>query len=182
VASPVGRQPGSERGRSAFDWEEAFLVYASLPAQIRSYAAVAAEFGVSVRTVETRGRQGGWRERLRAIEREAARATDDSLRGAKVEQLQKLLKLIDASLIAYADKLRQGEVRMTPADLERLHRLWRDLGTELGEPSSPPTSSPNAAAARTPAHTREVLEALRACGALERLGLQQTAGTDPKEG
>jgi hypothetical protein len=180
MSSPGGRQPRSERGRAAIDWEQAFAFYAALSAPSRSYAAVAAEFGVSVRTVETHGRGEGWRERLRAIEREAARATDDSVREAKVGQLQKLLKLIDASLIGYADKLRQGEVRMTPADLERLHRLWRELGAELGEQGDTEPFKPAAPPDRTPAHRRAVVEALEQCGALERLGLRRTTRTNPR--
>ena len=51
------RQPGSDRGRPAIDWEAAFVYYAS-PARpgARSYQAVADQFGVSVRTVERHGR------------------------------------------------------------------------------------------------------------------------------
>jgi hypothetical protein len=174
------RQPGSDHGRPAIDWEDAFAFYASLPAPARSYAAVAVEFGVSVRTVEGHGRREAWRERSRAIEREAARETNDSLRAARVEQLHKLLRLVDASLIGYADKLRQGAVRMTPADLERLHRLWRELGAELGEQTDPEEAEPPRPPARTPAHTRAVIDALEQCGALERLGLRRTTPTPTK--
>jgi hypothetical protein len=161
------------------DWEAAFAYYALLPAQTRTYAAVGSRFGVSRRTVERHGQQGRWRERVAAIEAEAARETDSELRAARVEQISKLLKLIDASLIGYADKLRRGEVRMTPADLERLHRLWRELGTELGETDEPPTAQNDAPAARTPEHIAAVLEALQACGALDKLGLRLIATPVP---
>ena len=50
MAEGVGRG-GSDLGRPAIDWEQAFAFYASLPAERRSYQAVADKFGVSVRTV-----------------------------------------------------------------------------------------------------------------------------------
>ena len=39
------RQPGSNRGRPALDWNQAFLYYAALPPEQRDYATVAAELG-----------------------------------------------------------------------------------------------------------------------------------------
>lgn len=50
MAARDSRQPGSDRGRPACDWEQAFVYWAALPPERRSYAAVAAEFGVSART------------------------------------------------------------------------------------------------------------------------------------
>jgi hypothetical protein len=69
------RKRGSDRGRAALDWNQAFLFYAGLPPEQRSYAAVAAEFGVSARTVERHGRKERWRERAHELDREAT-ATD----------------------------------------------------------------------------------------------------------
>ena len=92
---------------------------------------------------------------------------------ARVEQIGKTIRLIDASLIGYAEKLRRGEVRMTPADLERLHRLHQQLGEQL-EVANAPAQQPQTAAAapRNPEHTAAVIVALREAGALEALGLQ----------
>lgn len=143
---------GSDVGRATVDWEEAFAFYASLPESERRYQAVAARFGLSVRTVQTHGRLGRWRERLAAIKAQAARETDSVIGQARVEQISKLARLIDASLIGYADKLRQGEVRMTPADLERLHKLHQLLGEQLERATEPTPTASRAPIAR--AHRR----------------------------
>jgi hypothetical protein len=177
AANPT-RKPGSDLGRSTVDWEQAFAFYGGLPEGQRSYGAVADEFEVSLRTVETHGRVGRWGERLRAIKTQAAEQTDGMLGQARVEQISKTLRLIDASLIGYADKLRRGEVRMTPADLERLHKLHQQLGEQLDE--TPARSSAPAArsAARSPEHTAAVIEALRETRALEPLGLREATSDD----
>jgi hypothetical protein len=59
-----------------------------------------------VRTVEKHGRQDKWKQRLRGINAQVAAETNSSLRQSRAEQIGKLVKLIDATLIAYADKLR----------------------------------------------------------------------------
>ena len=69
---------------------------------------------------------------------------------ARVEQIGKTIRLIDASLIGYAEKLRRGEVRMTPADLERLHRLHQQLGEQSRSQAHRPTSPRR----RPPRHAR----------------------------
>src|SRR5712691_6354934 len=113
MAEGTGRG-GSDLGRPAIDWEQAFTFYASLPAERRSYQAVADQFGVSVRTVEKHGRQDKWKQRLRGINAQVAAETNNSLSQSRAEQIGKLVKLIDATLIAYADKLRRGDLRMSP--------------------------------------------------------------------
>jgi hypothetical protein len=164
------RQPGSDRGRAVIDWEEAFAFYVGLPAQRRTYAAVAVEFEVSVRTVERHGQTGRWAERLRDIDAVAARETDARLGQERAEQVEKLRKLIDATFIAYADNLRRGTVRTGPGDLDRLYKLWRQLDQELEHPPPPPEHA--AAPARSAEHSAAVLAALQEAGALEALGLR----------
>jgi hypothetical protein len=158
----------SQPGRPAIDWDEAFAFYASLPPAQRSYQRVATEFGVSVRTVEKHGLAEGWKERVQAIRRNAAAETERTLAHAQAEQAEKYLKLIEGTLIGYADRLRRGEMRMTPADLERLHRLSQ----ELTNPSSDrQPSTTGEAPARSAEHLAEVLAALEAAGALKAFGL-----------
>jgi len=167
------------RGKSMVDWEAAFAYYAALPPAERSYATVAAKFGVSVRTVETHGRSEHWKQRLRAIRDEVAARTADALADARVEEISKLRRLIDASLIAYAERLRAG-MRMTPADLERLNRLSRALIDETTSPSPRPNPDPdqNELLQRTPEHTAAVLAALEETGALAALGLTRSQPAD----
>jgi hypothetical protein len=164
------RQPGSDRGRAVIDWDQAFAFYAGLPALQRTYAAVAAEFKVSVRTVERHGQTGRWAARLREIDAAAARETDARLGHERAEQIEKLRKLIDATLIAYADNLRRGNVRTGPGDLDRLYKLWRQLDQELEHAAPLPKPAP--APARSAEHSAAVLAALQEAGALEALGLR----------
>ncbi len=178
MASP-GRQPGSDLGRPLIDWEQAFAFFASLAPERRSYAAVAAEFGVSVRTVERHGRSEQWQQRLRLINAQAAQETNSMLGQARAEQIGKLVKLIDASLVAYADRLRRGDVRIGPADLDRLYKLWQQLQHELAQPPEPQAADEQPAApARSPEHTAAVIEALRETGTLSALGMH---AVDPND-
>jgi hypothetical protein len=169
----------SRRGQAAIDWQAAFAFYASLPASERCYAAVADEFGVSARTVESHGRGERWQARLREIETAAASDADLELVHARADELRKIARLIEASFIEYANKLRAGEVRMTPADLERLHRLQQQLTDELATPRPAPGDEPEQPG-RTPEHTAAVIDALAEAGALEALGLTRiTAARGP---
>jgi hypothetical protein len=116
MAAPSPK-PGSDLGRPAIDWEQAFAHYAALPPERRCYQAVADQFGVSVRTVQTHGRLAKWAERLHLINAEVAAEANIALGHARAEQITKLMKLIDASLIGYAEPPRRGEMRMTAVDL-----------------------------------------------------------------
>ena len=178
------RRPGSDRGRPALDWSAAFLFYAALPTERRSYGAVAAEFGVSVRTVERHGREERWRERAAEIDREAAATAAARLADQRASTLTDLEKLVEASLVGYAQKLREGRVRLTAADLPRLHKLLRELWQEpegrAGEPSEP---QPVREELDPVEHKRQVLQALHEAGVLERpLHSRQPGGDHDGEG
>jgi hypothetical protein len=107
----VPELPESRAGRYA-DRDAAFVYWLTH----RSYAAVAEKFGVSPRTVERWARDGGWKQRLRAIEAAAARKADDELGSRRAKQLVEFQELIEASLIAYARQLASGGVRITASD------------------------------------------------------------------
>jgi hypothetical protein len=164
------RKPGSDRGRPAIDWERAFLFYAALPAQGRSYAAVAAEFGVSVRTVERHGQAEGWRARALEIDRQAAATAAARLADQRAETLTDIQKLVEASLVAYAQNLREDKLRLAAADLPRLHKLLRELweAPQL-EPSEPHEQLPPEDGPDPLEHKLQVLQALQEAGLLEQL-------------
>jgi hypothetical protein len=179
MASNCQRHTGSNLGRAAIDWEQAFAFYAALPPHQRCYQAVADRFGVSVRTVEKHGRNDHWKQRLQSINAHATAEADAALGEARAEHLVNIAKLIEASLIGYAEELRRGEVPIRPADLQRLHKLWRELNDELGVANAPTsTSPPEAIAPRSAEHTAAVIAALRESGALAALGLHTN---DPPE-
>lgn len=150
------------------------MFWAGLPAEDRSYQAVADKFQVSRRTVERHGREAGWKRRLAEIGARAAAETNSSLGHARAEEIGKLRKLIDASLLSYAEKLRRGDVRMSPADLDRLHKLWQQLTDELPPPNEPMLPEEERSSGRPAEHIAEVIEALRESGVLEALGLTTT--------
>jgi hypothetical protein len=127
------RQPGSDRGRPLIDWQEAFAYFASLPPESRSYGAVAAHFRISKRTVEAHGHRESWRERVAAIEADAARQADEQLGRARADQLADFHKLIEASCVAYARQLASGQVKVTASDLVGLIKISLQL---WGEPTS----------------------------------------------
>jgi hypothetical protein len=166
------RQPGSDRGRPALDWEQAYACYAALPAEARSYAAVAAEFGISVRTVEKHGRREAWRERVRELEAQAAVELDRQLGQARVKQLADVQKLIEASFLSYAQQLRNGDVQIKAADLSRLYKLLVELWQEPLEAATGPAGpsragAPPCAPEPSPEHKLAVLRALHDSGALD---------------
>ena len=164
--------------RAAIDWEAAFAYYVSLSAEERSYAAVAAEFGVSVRTVETHGREEKWKERLLAISMETRARTVDSLVEARIAEVEEMRRLINASLVGYAEALTKG-MRMSTADLERLNRLSLALIEEVLTPQPFGREDSPERPARTKEHASAVLDALAETGALEALGLARIpAGQD----
>ena len=146
----TGRPPGSDLGKAAINWTSAFTFYASFPPEQRSYERVAVEYGVSLRTVETHGRREQWRERARQIDREACAEAELRIGRARADQLVDIQRMVEASLVAYAEQLRNGTVRLTPADLPRLVKLLDDLWSEPapvnttdGVPMQTPPATPS---------------------------------------
>lgn len=170
------RTPG--RGaRAAIDWEAAFAYYVRLSVEDRSYAAVAAEFGVSVPTVETHGREEKWKERLLAISKEARVRNADSLVEARVAEVKQLRRLINASLVRFEELLGNG-MRMSAADLERLNRLSLALSEEAIGPQPLGNDDEGERPERTPEHVLAVIDALAEAGVLEAIGLTRLQPPD----
>jgi len=162
------RRPGSDRGRPALDWSEAFLFYAGLPAIERSYGAVADEFGVSLRTVERHGRDERWRERALEIDRQATATAAARLADQRAATLADLEKLVGASFVGYAQMLREGKIRLGAADLPRLHKLLRELWAEPELRSPEPNPPPPPAEGLDPVeHKLQVLRGLHAAGVFQ---------------
>jgi hypothetical protein len=153
------RKPGSDRGRPAIDWEQAFVYYASLPREGRAYQMVADEFGVSRRTVERHGRLEGWAERIGAIEARAAARVDVELGRAWAERIADIDKLVEASFLTYAEQLRTGAVRITASEFVGLARLLLHLH---GEPGERIELRVEASAPRPQASPERMLEVVRA--------------------
>jgi hypothetical protein len=160
MARPEGGRGGSDLGRAAIDWEAAFAVYASLPPERRSYGAVAARFGISTRTVETHGLRDRWRERSRRIDREATVVAERRIGKARAEQIAEVLGLIEASLNAYREQLRDGEVRVRPADLSPLVKLLNELSGEEPGPAEAETAAGPAESLPSVEHMAAVIAAL----------------------
>jgi uncharacterized membrane protein (UPF0127 family) len=83
--------------RPAIDWDTAFVYYEGLSPADRSYAAVAAKFDVSVRTVETHGRKEKWKQRVHAIRAETWAQAADSLVMARVGEIEEMRRRVHCS-------------------------------------------------------------------------------------
>jgi len=162
------RNPNSNLGRPLIDWQQAFMHYAALPVEQRSYQAVADHFQVSVRTVERHGRDHDWKQRAAAIDRDAAQAAAAKLVQERAAKLADVDKLIDASLARYANQLRAGDVKVSPADLARLHKLRTDLWNDpAGDPTPPEPNQDNQTEQLDPTDRKlQVLQALQDAGIL----------------
>jgi hypothetical protein len=161
------RKPGSNLGRAAIDWEAAFLYYAALEPAQRSYQAVADQFGVSARTVERHGLADQWKQRAAAVDRDAAKAAAVQLAKDRAEKLANVDKLIDASLTSYANQLLQGSVKVSPADLPRLHKLRTELWNDpTADPPAPEDEAIHDAKVDPTEHKLAVLRALQEAGIL----------------
>jgi hypothetical protein len=157
-----------KRAGRPIDWEgDAFALYLELG----TCAGVAQHLGASVRTVQTHCARGRWRQRRREIQQEAAQRSHELLISERVQKAQKIEELIDASLLEYSQRLQEG-MRMTPADLERLYRLWRNLIDVRDEAATENVGqSVDKPPERTVEHAHAVITALAEAGALEPLGL-----------
>jgi hypothetical protein len=167
---PAERKPGSNLGRAATDWEAAFLTYAAHPPDQRSYQVVADIHEVSVRTVERHGRNRNWKTRAAAIDREAQNVAAALLTEQRAAKISDVEKLVDATFVYYAGLIRDGKVKMSAADLRRLHELRGELWADQPiEPAEPLSATHPSATIDSSERKLEVLRALRDAGVLETI-------------
>jgi hypothetical protein len=163
------RAAGSNRGRAVIDWQEAFLLYASLPAEQRDYQSVADKFAVSRRTVERHGRLDHWKQRARELDQESVRTAAERLRDQRADKLIDTEKLVEATYISYANQLIAGSVKLTPNHLVKLFQLRQLIwGLQDDESVDQPeqVASPQADLSE---HKLQVLRVLDDVGALQQL-------------
>lgn len=160
------KKTSSKAGRAAIDWQEAFLYYAGLPPPQRTYNAVAAQFGVSGRTVERHGLNERWADRAREIDRQALAEAAAAVSRGRADQLANVQKLIEGSLLRYAQQLSDGRIRLSPSDLPRLVKLLNELWADEPEPALPTTPAPTTPVVPVE-HMRDVLRGLYESGALD---------------
>src|SRR4051812_7299819 len=166
MAEPSNRR----RGRPSIDWSDACSYWMGLPADQRSYQAVADRYGISVRTVERHGRKERWRERRREIEASADRAVAEQLAAARAEHQEGVLKLVDATYVLYARGLSSGTVKVTPSDLVRLHKLRTELEGKAADLEAGAAAVATRTGPRDETERRlQVLRALHEVGDLDRL-------------
>jgi hypothetical protein len=165
------RRPGSNRGRSAIDWNAALLYYVSLPAEQRDYQTVADKFKVSRRTVERHGCQERWKQQAQELDRESVRAAADQIRDKRAEKLIDTEKLVDATYLRYANQLVSGQVKVTPTQLATLfqlrERIWDRADAEAALQPDQPAQPPDPI---DPVERKlQVLRALEDAGVLQQL-------------
>ena len=98
-----------------------------------------------------------------------APATARTLRHHSQQHLRPRAFASCTSLVGYAQKLREGEVRLSAADLPRLHKLCRELWAEVPAGASEPAAQvADEDESEAVEHKRQVLQALREAGLLEQ--------------
>lgn len=163
----VGRR---NPARAKIDWHEAFLFYAGLAPERRRYQAVAdhyADVGLSVRSVERRGRDEHWRDKARRLDEAAAADAAARLRDQRTDRLVDADHLAEASLAAYEGQLSEGRVKLTAADLVRLHKLRASIREGAARDPREPVMA--AVPPASTEHKLAVLRALEEAGVLQRL-------------
>lgn len=169
-------------GGARIDWLEAFHYYAALSRERRTYRRVAERFALSARTVERHGLKEEWRKRATQIDADAAEAARAALVSERASKLLDTEKLIDATHVSYAQQLSSGRVKVSPADLGRLHelrkRVWDDAALEAPA-AAPAVTEPTPTAEQIRLHKLQVLRALRDAGAFDRLdALAENSSTE----
>jgi len=121
----MSRNPTNEKppGGSNPRTEQAFAVFAALPAKERSYAAVAERAGVSLVTVKRWAAAGKWQERVRERDIRVARKAADRTEAGEVDSRTRHAKLVELGLIKLANAIAKGDIRGSFGDLDRLVRL-----------------------------------------------------------
>lgn len=87
-------------------------------------------YQVSVRTVERHARTDAWRQKAREFDGSAIARAREQLCDERAEALVDTERLIGASFVTYASQLQHGEVKVTPADVARLHKLRNEIWAE----------------------------------------------------
>jgi hypothetical protein len=166
------RKPGSNLGHAATDWNAAFLTYAALSPDKRSYRAVADQLGSgdepgpSDRTVERHGRERNWKARAAAIDREAQQIAAARLANERAGKLGDVEKLVDATFVYFAGQIRDSKIKMNAGDLRRLHDLRSELWAEQPDPTDTTEPATQATPVDPTERKLEVLRALRDAGVL----------------
>ena len=105
----------------------------------RSHAAVAEKSGMSTSTIKRWARKFDWRERLN--HRIAWQAEDEPKRtdDARLEQVKRAVRFLDAALARMITHLAQGNLRASPQDLMALHHLEQQISerTDKREETEP---------------------------------------------
>jgi hypothetical protein len=106
--------------------QTAFELYHSLGNK-RTYKAVAAQLGVSERTVRTWAKRNDWRQRISERDVGEARRLADQTMSTAMTRQGRNSKIVEMALVRLARGIADGKVRMHLADIERLIRLQAEL-------------------------------------------------------
>ncbi|MHC4060012.1 MAG: hypothetical protein ACYSR6_00165 [Planctomycetota bacterium] len=108
---------------------QAFEIYRQLGPK-RSHKAVANQLGVSVASVKNWSRSFRWRERIAERDAQVAREVANRTLTDDVSRRERNLKIVEMAVIRLARDIRDGRIKTTLADLDRLIRLESFLSDE----------------------------------------------------
>jgi len=109
--------------------KKAFEHYYSL-GEHRSYAKVAAEFGVGESTVKLWGKSFRWKERIQERDLQVVREVASQSLDVEVSRRERGLQIVQMAVLQLARAIAEGEVKMSLSDLDRLVRLEAFLSNE----------------------------------------------------
>ena len=116
-------QAESEKHKQAFDY------YYSLGSS-RSYDKVAVEFGASRSTVKAWGRSFGWGGRVAERDAQVSREVANRTLTDEISRCERNIKIVEMAVMRLARDIRDGRIKTTLADLDRLIRLESFLRKE----------------------------------------------------
>ena len=109
--------------------KKAFEHYYSL-GEHRSYAKVAAEFGVAESTVKLWGKSFRWKERIQERDLQVVREVASRTLDVEVSRRERGLQIVQMAVFQLAKAIAEGDIKMSLSDLDRLIRLEAFLSNE----------------------------------------------------
>lgn len=114
------------------DWDAARAYFLSLGPDQRSYVAVAAEYKVSVKTVQKWAKRQQWMAQAASLDAQVSGSTRHLIVRTRAERVHNTLALVDAYLDAVIEKLAAKTLDVKASDVAALVKVSELL---IGEPT-----------------------------------------------
>jgi tRNA A37 N6-isopentenylltransferase MiaA len=109
--------------RPRIDWAAALAYFLALPPHQRTFASVAARFGVSDTAVRNHARKHGWDAAAAELDRQAAADAMRKARRTRAQRIEQALRLVDGTMDAFEEHLPAKAAEAKISDLPALVKL-----------------------------------------------------------